>query len=170
MTRSMTPAGWWGLVGMLALLGDALYRLGPIAAEAVTGDLSAGQRAALVSWVVIMAWTEGWRGFHLRFSPMVVARCQTLDGSSPRWHRVLAPVYAMGLIHATPRRKRVSWGLTIGIVLLIILVRELPDPWRGIIDAGVVVGLSIGALSMLYWLRQGLAGADLVDPEVPDGA
>ena len=153
---------------MLLLLGDAVYRLAPVAFEAVTGELSGGQWAALIAWVIFMAWTEGWRGFHLRFSPMVVARCYTLDSTGPWPHRVFAPLYVMGLFHASSRRLRVSWGLTVGIVLLIIVVRELPDPWRGIIDAGVVVGLSIGVVSMLYWLSRGRAGAALVDPELPE--
>ena len=44
----------------------------------------------------------------------------------------------------------VAWALVIGIVALVLLVRLAPQPWRGIIDAGVVLGLGIGSLSILF--------------------
>ena len=38
---------------MLLLLGDAVYRLAPVAFEAVTGELSGGQWAALIAWHLV---------------------------------------------------------------------------------------------------------------------
>lgn len=55
----------------------------------------------------------------------------------------------MALIHATPRRQIVSWSVTIGVTAIVALVKRLPYPWRNILDAGVVVGLSWGTLSII---------------------
>jgi len=34
----------------------------------------------------------------------------------------------------------------------------MPQPWRGIVDAGVVLGLSLGIVSVLYWFFKALTG------------
>ena len=57
-------------------------------------------------------------------------------------------------IRATPRRDRafMAW------------VRSLPQPWRGIIDGGVVLGL-IWGLGVIWWLfARYLAGAEVPPP------
>ena len=38
------------------------------------------------------------------------------------------------------------------IVCFVILIRLMPQPWRGLLDAGVVVGLSLGVLSIFYFI------------------
>lgn len=164
MSRRLGIASWWGLAGVFALVGQAIYRLGPKGLEAVNGGLSTVQWAVLVVWVGFMVYSEGYRGFHLRFSPMVVARAETLSGRGPWWHKVLAPAYCMGLFHATRRRLILSWGLLGGISVLVVLVRQLDQPWRGIVDAGVVFGLAAGLASMAFWV---LSERELVSPELP---
>lgn len=44
----------------------------------------------------------------------------------------------------------ISWAVTGGVYALVKLVKRLPYPYRSIVDAGVVVGLSMGALSMCF--------------------
>jgi hypothetical protein len=57
------------------------------------------------------------------------------------------------------------------IVALVLLVRQLPQPWRGIVDAGVVVGLTWGALAITYFTVRALQGAAMpVPPDVPPSA
>ena len=77
---------------------------------------------------------------------------------------MLAPFTCMGLLHATKKRRIVSWSLLTGIVLLVVLVRQLPSPWRGIIDLGVVLGLSTGLASIAWFTARTLAGSP---PQVP---
>jgi len=62
-----------------------------------------------------------------------------------------------------------SYALTAMIICFIIIARMLPQPWRGILDAGVVVGLSIGIISILYFLILANRNPDSisVSPEVP---
>jgi hypothetical protein len=117
------------------------------------------------------AYVEGYKGFQLKFSPLVVARSFTLSpSSSSPFHLILAPLYSMGLFHATKKRMAVSWSVSLGVAAIVAAVKQLPYPWRNIVDAGVVVGLSWGTISMLggyvISLVTGIAPID-VDPALP---
>lgn len=128
----------------------------------------------------LMAYAEGFKGFQKKFSPLVVKRALTLDASAEdgggrRRRRagplriLLAGPYSMGLFHATKKRKTVSWGLTTGVLCLVQLVKRLPYPWRSIVDAGVVVGLSYGTLSIcVIWARALMGRAPSIDPALPE--
>ena len=159
----------WGVVCVLALLGQAVVRLSPIAWEAWRSpSLTVGQRVGFVLWVVFNAYAEGYRGFHLRFSPRVVARAFYL-GDHPRpVDVVLALPYVMSLYHARRRQRIVSWTFIVLLVVVIAAVRALPQPWRGLIDGGVVVGLLLGTLSVVYFYVRGLAGDPPPVPDLPD--
>jgi hypothetical protein len=75
----------------------------------------------------------------------------------------------MGYFHATRRRKIVSYSLTSGIVLLILAVHHLAQPWRGIIDGGVVIGLVWGIISILWFTVRAFSGNCFdYSPEVPE--
>ena len=64
-----------------------------------------------------------------------------------------------------------TWIGTGLILLAIIVVRQLPQPWRGIVDLGVVIGLAWGLVSFLYMSALALAqGRYPVSPEVPEQA
>jgi hypothetical protein len=68
-----------------------------------------------------------------------------------------------------PRRRRItSISVTAGIIILVILVRYLSQPWRGIIDGGVVVGLLWGLISLLLFGCRALSAGEFpYPPEVP---
>ncbi len=155
----------WGVAWVSLLLGRAIWRLAPVAWEPWTHDLmSPGQQVAYLAWVVANAYLEGYRAFQLRFSPRVVARAVYLGRNpKPLWI-VLALPFCMSLFHSTRRQMTVSWSF-IGILIVVIWwVRALPQPWRGIIDGGVVVGLLWG-LGVIWWLfLRYLAGAEVALP------
>jgi hypothetical protein len=155
--------GAYGVLGVVALLAQALWRLTPRAWEAIAGGLTTTQWVVTVVWVVAMAHAEGYRGFHRRFSPRVVARAQYLaEHPTP-------PLYCMSLFAASRRGMIVARGLVVGITVLVVLVRMLPQPWRGIVDAGVVVGLALGTLSILYYAGRAVAGYEpVVPPDLPE--
>lgn len=161
----------WAVLGLLAVLVDAIVRLLPRALEPFVGeDVSLGPIGALayVAAIVSLAYSEGYRGFQQRFSPRVVARALALAERRTWWLVALAPVMAMGLIHATRRRLIGSWCLVAGIVALVLLVGMLPQPWRGAIDAGVVVGLSWGSVATVILTIRALRGdVPAVDPDLP---
>ena len=119
--------------------------------------------------IVYMAYAEGYKGFHRGFSPRVIQRANYLR-ENPRWHHVLlAPAFCMGYIYATRRRQILSIGLTLVVMGFVVVARQLPQPWRGILDVGVVTGLSLGIMSILYFLLNSLRtpGFITVSPEVP---
>jgi hypothetical protein len=171
---SSSPSPWgllaaaWGLVGVSLLLLRAIVSLSPRGIEAMADGLSWWQWAILIAWTLFMAYSEGYRGFQKRFSPMVAARLHHL-AHRPTWAAgLLAPAFAMGLFNATRRRLIISWSLLVGIALLVILVRLVPQPWRGIIDVGVVVGLTWGGLSLLVLAaRVAITGEPWADAELP---
>ncbi len=157
----------WGLIGVVALLSQALVRLGVLAWEAIDGGLSTTQWAVLAGWVAVMAHSEGYRGFHRRFSPRVVARALHLRRHPTPVRVALAPLFCMSLFGASRRGTIVARSVVVGIVTLVLVVRTLDQPWRGIIDAGVVVGLGIGLTSLLGFLVAAALGRPPeIDPDL----
>lgn len=166
--RPTTLSAWlafvWSIGGTAAVLLEAIVRLVP-RALVLLEDPEPVPLVAAAAWSAFMVWTEGWRGFHQRFNPRVVARAARLT-TRPWWSAVLGPLVVMGLLDATPRRLAASWLLVAMIVLLIVGVQRLADPWRAVVDAGVVLGLSFGTASLaLHTVRAIRGTARPVDPE-----
>jgi hypothetical protein len=136
--------------------------------DIVSYDLSFIQWAALVAGVFFMAYSEGYKGFQKGFSPRVAARAKYLWNHADTLEAILAPLFLMGYWRAERKRQVVSITITIGIILLILLVRLLASPWRQIVDIGVVVGLSWGLISLLFFLAKALFAEDFpYSAEVP---
>jgi hypothetical protein len=76
----------------------------------------------------------------------------------------------MGLIHATSKRMKISWGVTLGVAGIVALVKRFNPIYRCIIDAGVVVGLTWGSVSIVaLLLRSIITGtAPTVDACLPE--
>jgi hypothetical protein len=173
--RVETPSLWgwvalaWGVLGFFMLLVNALYRLTPIAWEAVDGGLLVWwQWIVLAGWVLVMAYAEGYKGFQKRFSPRFAARAMYLAEAPSVGRALLAPFFCMGLFHAKRRVIFAAWGVTVGVIILVIAVRQLAQPWRGIVDAGVVVGLAWGLIACVGYVIQAVRRQPLPSgPEVP---
>lgn len=162
---------YWGVLGVVAIIASAIYRISPRITELGQFSLHAGHWLALLLWTVYMIHAEGYRGFHCNFAPRVVLRAQALQGDSARpLAFLLAPLYCMGFIYATPRRTLISVLVTSAIIALVIGVSLLPQPWRGIIDTGVVAGLGVGIISIGYYLQAALKGHPItrVPADLPD--
>jgi hypothetical protein len=159
----------WGLLGVCGLLTGSVARLSLVVADAFRVGLSPVAWIVLVAWVAFMGWSEGYRGFQRAFSPRVVARALHLaEHPTPLWV-VLAPLYCMGLVHASRVRLVVAWVGVAGIVAIVIVVRTFSQPWRGIVDAGVVVGLGWGLVSILaFAVAAALGRPPRVDPGLPE--
>ncbi len=160
----------WGITGVFMLLGSAVYRLTPLALAAFSSPFKWYHWLAWTASVLIMAHAEGYRGFHQRFSPRVAARALYLRDHPKALHIIFAPLFCMGYFHATRRRKTVSISLTVGIIVLVLAVHQIPQPWRGIIDAGVVVGLAWGLVSLFWFAARAAAGWCECSPEVPESS
>jgi len=162
----------WGIGGIVLLLSFAIYRLAPMAMALENQPLGLLHWAALVFSVAYMAYAGGYNGFLRGFAPRVLVRASYL-GQHPRlFHLILAPFFCMGYFYATRRRKLLSSGLSGMIVSFVLIARMLPQPWRGIVDAGVVTGLFIGIVSILYFvtMENMKPGMLAVSAEVPTDA
>lgn len=161
----------WGVLGVELILADALYRLVP---RALFPFEEAG-RFGLFEWglyagsVLALGFFEGYRGFHKAFSPRLAARALHLAREPRPLFVALAPLYVMALLHAQRRRLIASWVLVAAIVALVLFVRLLPEGARAIVNAGVVVGLGLGALSVAWHVAYALQRGPLVSPELPEG-
>lgn len=142
----------WGILGVSAILGSALFRLYPRTVEGFSYQWHWYHWVVCVGFFLFMVYSEVWRGFHQRFSPTVAARLKYLSQDGRPLDRLLAPLFGMGYFHATRRRKITSFGVTSGVIILIILVHFIPQPWRGIVDIGVIGGLALGVVDVWYFL------------------
>ena len=157
----------WGLGGFFCLLLFAIYRLAPIAWNTLQEPLSPLQYVVLVVNSLFMAHSEGYKGFQKAYSPRVVARADYLRKHTTPLLTLLAPFFCMTYFAAPRKRILTSWILTVAIIILIIIFQRLPFPWRGILDAGVVIGLSWGIVSTGYFAwRVFVSGQAASDPEV----
>ena len=93
-------------------------------------------------------------GFQKSFSPRFAARTKYLLRNTTILQLLLAPLFCMSYFHAPKRRIMATYILTVAIIIFILSFRLLPQPWRGILDAGVVVGLIWGMIaSMLLCIK-----------------
>lgn len=139
----------WALVGVLVILGQAIVRLAPLAWEPIRlRQLDALGWLAYGAWALVNAYLEGYRGFHLRFVPRVLRRIMILCESPNPIRVVAAPLFVMGFFGGPKSDRRAAWIVTLVVVMLVTIVHRLPQPYRGIVDVGVVVGLAIGWLSL----------------------
>jgi len=114
-----------------------------------------------------MLFSEGYRGFQKQFAPRFAARAYYLTTSPKLKHQLLAPLFCVGYIYATRRRMIIAWLLTVTVIGFIITVRLVSQPWRGIIDTGVVLGLMYGLASVYYFfIKIFLNHGTSVDPEL----
>jgi len=143
----------FGVLSVSLLLLRAIVRLTEQALVPITEHMLTPTLVAVyVAWVVFQGYTEGYRGFQLRFCPRVVARAVHL-GRNPRLlHVLLAGPFCLTLFHAPPRKLMARYIFLAALITLILVVRQLPQPYLGIIDGGVVLGLVWG-VAALWWLH-----------------
>jgi len=170
VSRSPDPS-WplfaWGLGGVLCILLFAVVRLARVAWEASLLPWEPVHWAFLLFWLPFMAYSEGYRGFQKRFSPVVVARAWHLASERQLAHVALGPLFCMGFFYGSRRRLLTSWILTTAIVCFVVGARQLAPLWRGLVDMGVVVGLCWGMATILHSARQATRGGGLADPQLP---
>jgi hypothetical protein len=160
---------YWGLGGVILLLASAIYRLSPLAVDSVTFPWNWHHWLGLIFTVLFMAYFEGYRAFQQAFSPRVAARARYLRDHFNFLHVLLAPFFCMAYFHAPLRRRITSVSVTAGIIVLVILVRLIPQPWRGIIDGGVIIGLAWGVVTLLVYGYQAFMRKEFsFSPEVPE--
>lgn len=156
----------WSAGAVAFLLLQAAVRLLPRALEALESS-SLPQLLAYAACVALLGYTEGYKAFHRQFIPRVVARTQALLRRPDPLRVLFGPLFVMSLFDATRRRLVISWTVTLGVVLLILIVQQLPMPWRGMVSGGVVISLLWGVARMVQLFGRAVTGTLApVDPEL----
>lgn len=149
----------WGVVAYASLLGWAVVRLVPLALQPIrAGKMSPGVWALYGVSILFNGYAEGYRAFQRKVAPRVVARSIYLAQQPTPLRVILAPLFLSGLFHATRRRVIATWIFFVGLISLIVAVHQLDQPWRGAVDAGVVVGLTWGVVATIVLYVRALGG------------
>ena len=160
-------AAVWGAAGLMALLGFAVARLTAVVLDGLDADWQWMHVATAAANAVFMAWSEGYRGFQLRLSPRGAARVKWLLENPSALRIALAPLFVLSYFGAPRRRIVATYALTLGIVVAIVLLHALPQPWRAALDIGVVIGLAWGMASFAWSLLAVLGPRQApVSPEI----
>ena len=161
-------AAIWGVAGACLILSCAVFRMAGHVTEGFQYPLGVGHYAVMIPWLFFMLYSEGYKGFQKGYSPRVAARAHYLRDHATLLRTILAPIFCMGFFHSTKKRKIVIACLIIGITALVVLFQYIPQPWRGVLDLGVVLGLSWGIIATLvFFFKYWFVDASDADPEVP---
>lgn len=157
----------WGVGGAMAVLGFGVARMVGHCFEAMDYTLAVHHWIILIFWTLFMAYSEGYRGFQRGYSPRVAARALYLKNHCTGLRLMLAPFFCMGFFDA-PRRRRITVLVLLAMItLLVILFRQLPQPMRGVLDFGVVIGLTWGILAtLIYFIKYLFSDEVPLDAEV----
>ena len=101
LSPSSLAIAFWGVGGVILLVGQAIWRLMPLAIEPLLdGSMSSWQLGIYVGWTLFNAYAEGYRGFQRSFSPRVVGRAFHLARHPRPLFVLFAPAFCMALFHA----------------------------------------------------------------------
>ena len=160
---------YWGVFGVVYILGQTIGKLYSYVAELPFAELQVHHWIFVVFYTAFMAYAEGYKGFQKKFSPRIIARALYLKNNLTPIRFVLAPFFCIGYFHGTKKRLITSYCITAFIAILVLIVKVTPQPWRGMIDLGVIVGLSWGVIAILCFLFVYLKNKKFdVSPETPD--
>ena len=160
-------ASCWGIIGFYSLVIFAMIRLSVYTVEAFAQPFTLVQWLVLFVSIVFMAYSEGYKGFQKSYSPRFAARVHYLSSQANGLQLILAPLFCMGFFNAPKRRIISSVLLSSMIVTFVLLFKLVPQPWRGILDAGVVLGLIWGLITTALCCYQVFfTSKPIADPEV----
>lgn len=156
----------WGLFGFSLLICSAVFRLSKRVFEVDFTSLTKLQIVFLIVFTIFMLISEGYKGFHKKLCPRFASRAKSLLDEPNIVSVIFAPLFCVGYICATRKRMISSYLLTVMIILFILIVSRIEQPWRGLLDVGVVSGLIFG-LGSLYvkMIKVFFLGEERIDPE-----
>ncbi|MDT8305882.1 MAG: hypothetical protein RRC07_08100 [Anaerolineae bacterium] len=141
----------WGVGGVLLLVAVAMVKLAAPATEALSSPLRWFHWLAILLSVATLLYGKGYRGFYRTLAPLVGTRAAHLRAQPTAVRVLLAPLYCMGYFHSERRQQVVVVAMTAAMVGLIFLMRSLAQPWRGIVDTGIIAALAMGCGSIVLW-------------------
>lgn len=161
----------WGLAGVALMLSFAIFRLALIGLDSFSYSYQWFHWVALAFSIFFMAYSEGYKAFQKSYSPRLAARIRHVRDNPRFSHSLLSPLFSMGLFYAARRRLIATYLMLAMIVVFIIIAQQMPQPWRGILDLGVVVGLAWGLVSILVYSWHALTADNFpYSAELPEAA
>jgi hypothetical protein len=140
------------------LLGFAIFRLATPATETFSHPLRLYHWLVLAVVLVFFTYLKGYRAFQRRLSRRVVERALSLKDDPGIARVILAPAYCMGFFGVDSRMQRAMVGLTAGMICFVFIIRLIPQPWRGIVDLGLVLAFAWGFTATLVRVLKYAAG------------
>ena len=159
----------WGIGGVLFLLARGTAGLLRSAGDAF-GALSPAWALAIALLVVLpLGALKGRFVFERNLAPRVVGRAFHLARRRSFGHVLVAPLFCLGLVHATRKRRVVGWTMMALIAGFVAGTRMLAQPYRGVIAAAVALGLSWGAVALVVTGARAFGGRPpAVSLDLPD--
>ena len=145
-------AALWALVGSGLVFLQAVVALGARGVATVRAGLEPTEWWALGVLTAAFVYGEGILALERRFIPALVRRAGRLRTVRHTGMRLLAPLYAFSLVGAPLATLVRAWAGVAAIVVAVVAVRALPEPWRGIVDLAVAAAL---AWALVALVRQG---------------
>lgn len=141
-------SAWWGVLGVTLVFSSAAWRLAERGFQTLRAGIGPWEWLALILLTGAFVYGEGVRALQRKYVPFVIRRLDTLRHENVGY-RLLAPLYAMALIGATPRTLAKAWAGSIAIVVAVMVVSRFTEPWRGITDLAVASALAWGTGALL---------------------
>ena len=141
----------WGFVGVSLILLHGITCVYPYVVTLDFSKMFWYHYLSLIISIIFLGYAEGYKGFQLSFSPRVAQRLKLVFKNPSFVNVALSPLFCMGFFGISKKRMKITYILTITIIFLIIIIERISEPWRGIIDTGVLVGLSWGLLSFWFF-------------------
>jgi hypothetical protein len=135
------------LVILDLLLLDPVVRLGLRGVRGLSQGLSGSQWVLLGVVFLTFVYGEGWLALHRRFSVHVIGRLKALR-SERLLFKVLGFLYAASLLGDRPKTMLRAWLGVAAIGAAVVAVKQLPDPYRSMIDVSVSAALLLGIVSI----------------------
>jgi hypothetical protein len=120
--------------------------------------MAAWHWALAAGWIAALCFFQGYLGLQRGFSSRIVLRADYLAHNPRLVDGALAPLFCMGLVNASRRRRIAGWATVAVMVALVIVVSRLPQPWRGLVDAGVAAGLVWGLVALVVFALRATRG------------
>lgn len=140
---------FWGVGGVLLLVAVAIVKLSQPAAEALSFPLRWFHWVALLPIVGFFLYGKGYHGFSRALAPHIARRAAALRAEPTTLRVLLAPLYCLGYFHNERRKQLAVVGMTLAMAGFIFLLPHLGQPWRGLLDVGIVAALVWGFGSIL---------------------
>lgn len=141
----------WAVLANAAMFAHVAFGLAARTVHVAQEGLTTGQWSLMLGLMLLVGYLEGYRVLHHRVAPAIVARAHQAsrrDGASVL-DVVSAPFQALGLVRAPTRTLVRAWLCVVLHAPVIVGLRALAEPWRGIIDGAVATSLLFVVGSML---------------------